>query len=291
MDYLQTVQLAIDYIEENLQRELYVEDVARRAWFSVYHFHRIFQSVVGDTVKEYIRKRRLTQAALALLHTDKRILDIAIDFQFESQESFTRSFQQVIGITPGRYRKTQTSVALFRRKSVLDRYLQQMREGLSMKPKIVMKEAFTVVGVECTGLEINLSPNYDQNQNRIPALWGSFLPREKEIGNRINNAVSYGMCIPEENGTFSYMACLEVSDEQDLPEGMVSRTVPASKYAVFTNKGPLSKLPELSKYIYGTWLPESGYELALIPELEVYDERFIDPISEKSELDVYVAIK
>ncbi|WP_213028909.1 AraC family transcriptional regulator [Shouchella tritolerans] len=104
------IKKIIMYVEENLHQPLTLENVARHSNFSKYHFHRIFQSTVGMTITDYIRKRRLANASVALLHTNERILDIALYYQFESQESFTRAFKEVYNLTPGKYRKIMSTV-------------------------------------------------------------------------------------------------------------------------------------------------------------------------------------
>ncbi|UYO99245.1 helix-turn-helix transcriptional regulator [Oceanotoga sp. DSM 15011] len=71
----------------------------------MYHFHRIFNELTGETLKSYIRKRRLTEASKDLLNCNNSIIDIAFDYGFESQESFTRAFKKVFKVTPGKYRK------------------------------------------------------------------------------------------------------------------------------------------------------------------------------------------
>src|SRR3984885_50510 len=105
MDHIGRIQRAIDYIEEHLKDELPTESIADVAHFSMWHFQRVFGAIVGDSVKEYVRKRRLASALVELTSTDRRILDIAIDHQFESQESFTRAFKLLYGKTPGECRK------------------------------------------------------------------------------------------------------------------------------------------------------------------------------------------
>jgi AraC family transcriptional regulator len=105
MDHLKQIQRAVDYIEENLRDELPFWDIAKRAGYSMWHFQRVFGATVGDTVKEYIRKRRLASALHDLAATEKRILDIALEYQFESQESFSRAFKGEFGRTPGECRK------------------------------------------------------------------------------------------------------------------------------------------------------------------------------------------
>ncbi|NGZ76251.1 helix-turn-helix domain-containing protein [Saccharibacillus alkalitolerans] len=105
MSYQPAVQKTIDYIERNLERELTGERIAAEAGFSFHHFHRIFRSETGMTMSDYIRSRRLAGAASALLHTDERILDLALRFGFESQEAFGRAFKKIYGLPPARYRR------------------------------------------------------------------------------------------------------------------------------------------------------------------------------------------
>ncbi|MFJ6207553.1 helix-turn-helix domain-containing protein [Lysinibacillus sp. NPDC092081] len=104
------IKKIITYVEENLHEPLTLEKIARQSNFSKYHFHRMFQSSVGMTVIEYIRMRRLANASAALLYTSERILDIALYYQFESQESFTRAFKEIYKLPPGKYRRMMSEV-------------------------------------------------------------------------------------------------------------------------------------------------------------------------------------
>ncbi|HYF91635.1 MAG TPA: AraC family transcriptional regulator [Symbiobacteriaceae bacterium] len=105
MDHVGSVRLALDYIEGHLREELSAEDVAGAVHFSVSHFHSIFAKVTGCTLADFVRRRRLACAAYDLARSHRRILDIAMDYRFESQEVFTRAFQRVYGITPGALRQ------------------------------------------------------------------------------------------------------------------------------------------------------------------------------------------
>ena len=90
--YETQIQRSIDYIEEDVM-EKQTRKLARIAGFSESHFHRVFQALVGDTVMEYVRKRRLAQATYQLSHTDEKIIDIAFEHGFQSHETFTRAFK------------------------------------------------------------------------------------------------------------------------------------------------------------------------------------------------------
>lgn len=105
MNYIDKVEKVINYIEENLEHEITLEDLSRLSFFSKFHFHKIFQGVVGESVMEYIRKRRISKAALKLMYTDAKIMDIAIEYQFNSQDTFTRAFTRYFNVTPSVFRK------------------------------------------------------------------------------------------------------------------------------------------------------------------------------------------
>ena len=100
MNYLDEVQCGIDYIEANLDAEIELAEVARRAGISQWHFQRIFKALTNETLKTYIRSRRLANALDKLAGTKERVLEIALASGFETQESFTRAFKLAFGVTP-----------------------------------------------------------------------------------------------------------------------------------------------------------------------------------------------
>lgn len=104
MIHSKEIQAAVNYIETNLCEELSLDEIANVAGFSKFYFHRIFQSEIGMPIYDYIRKRRLASAAALLLNTDTSILDVAVNYHFESQEAFSRAFKSVYQLPPGRYR-------------------------------------------------------------------------------------------------------------------------------------------------------------------------------------------
>src|ERR1700730_16744799 len=147
MDHIGRIQRAIDYIEEHLKDELPTESIANVAYFSMWHFQRVFGAIVGDSVKEYARKRRLDSARIELTSTDRRILDIAIDHQFESQESFSRAFKAVYRKTPGECRKEGAkSVLILSKPRITIEYLDHLFGGLSMQPRFVNEPEKKIVG-------------------------------------------------------------------------------------------------------------------------------------------------
>lgn len=110
MDYSQSIQKTISYIDENLCNKLSLDELAGIAGFSKYHFLRLFKNETGIRLSEHIRNRRMAQAAKLLLYTQESIIDIAILFRFESQEAFTRAFRREYNLPPSKYRKTMSNL-------------------------------------------------------------------------------------------------------------------------------------------------------------------------------------
>ncbi|MNM45655.1 MULTISPECIES: helix-turn-helix transcriptional regulator [Clostridium] len=110
MNHDACIKKSIEYIEDNLDNKIELKELADKAFLSKYHFHRVFHSVVGEPVAEYIRKRRLKEAASELVTTDNKIVDIALKYQFSSQEAFTKAFKRIYGVPPREFRTSKVMV-------------------------------------------------------------------------------------------------------------------------------------------------------------------------------------
>jgi AraC family transcriptional regulator len=279
MPYLQMVQRAVDFIEAHLHEEFTVASVARAAGLSRWHFQVIFSAVVGDTLKEYVRKRRLTAAAVALSESDGRIIDIGLDAGFESHEAFTRAFKSMFGITPNACRKGGAKSILIRQKPKITKaYLNHLYQGITMKPVIKQIEPLHIAGLGGRFISA-VSPDAN-NFSVIPKLWNDYMKRRGTIENRVS-PTEYGVviCLGEKDhkshpDEMLYIAGTAVTGAKHIPEGMVHARVPAGEYAVFTHKGPVENITHTVNFIYASWLPKSGRKLRNAPHLEVYDQRF-----------------
>jgi AraC-like DNA-binding protein len=110
MDYRSKVLGSLAYIEQNLDDKISLDELAQAAHLSKYHFHRLFHKITGESVSKYINKRRMKKASEELLQADQPIIDIALKYQYGSQEAFSRAFYRIYGLTPGRYRRIHTLV-------------------------------------------------------------------------------------------------------------------------------------------------------------------------------------
>lgn len=112
--YQERVQRVLAYIDQNLDAELDLADLARVAHFSPFHFHRVFRGMVGEPVKEHVRRRRMERAAGRLRSTARPVVEIAFDAGYETPESFTRAFEGRFRMPPSVYRKRVQEVVLRR---------------------------------------------------------------------------------------------------------------------------------------------------------------------------------
>jgi AraC family transcriptional regulator len=288
MDYYQRIGRAIDYIEENLKREVPLATAADRAFCSLFHFHRIFQPMVGDTLADYIRKRRLTQAACELVTTDRRIVDIALDYRYESHEAFTRAFRRHYGQSPAQFRKGKT-FRILRERAVVRPPQRGEGNGMTSGPKIVHAGPRLAIG-----MQLRVSSKEGENNKAIPEFWQRYIADRTtdKVPNKKSPWVSLGICGDgEADGFFSYWICEEVTTLTQVPNGMVAKTVPAGLYAVFTCTGQLpAAIQETWKHAYGTWLPSSGYERAETEDFELYDGRS-DPNGPDCITEVHIPLK
>lgn len=102
---VQVVEVLVGWIDQNLHKPLRIDEIARHAGYSKWHLQRLFSRHTGESLGQYVRKRRLQMAAQELLDTNDRILDISMKYGFDSQQTFTRTFSKTFHQTPGAYRK------------------------------------------------------------------------------------------------------------------------------------------------------------------------------------------
>ena len=105
MKSIYIIQKAIDFIEKNLTNDISVFDISREAGYSLYHFIRLFESCTGHSPKDYLLRRRITEAAHRIKDTDKKLIEIAFDYQFGTPETFSRAFKRILGVNPSEIRK------------------------------------------------------------------------------------------------------------------------------------------------------------------------------------------
>lgn len=259
MEWMSAIQEAISYIEKNITDEkLNADQVAEHVFMSSFYFQKGFTMLCGYTVGEYIRNRRLDLAGKELVHTDTRIIDVSMKYGYDSPDSFSKAFTRFHGVRPSQIRKEEVIL-----KSFAPLKLKiSLEGGYLMDYKIRKKGAFSVVGI------VKRFP-YEGAYETIPLFWKDCMEEGIKVGN-------YGINIDEnmEGVTFEYVIANDYKPSEDVPEGMVIRTIPALTWAVFPCYGALpSALQEVNQKIFNEWLPAmKEYEFSQGYCIEYYDD-------------------
>jgi AraC family transcriptional regulator len=266
---LERIQRGVDFIEARLDEDVPLEDVARAAGISQWHFQRMFKALTGETLKVYIRSRRLAGSLDRLLTTKLRILDIAMLAGFESQEAFARAFKQAFGLTPQQYRSVGDKSLFLRKVSFDARYLEHINQKLSLSPELYSQPRLLLVGKRTLFYSVDSEKNNIGEE--LGPLWQAFLPHLSEIEHRVSGCC-YGVVRQEAAGSerLEYHAAIAVTALGHVPPGFVTFELPAGNYAKFTHHGPAQDVNHTVNYAYSTWLAQSEYRHTYAPDLEIY---------------------
>lgn len=289
MRYLEQVQRGIDFIEEQLGGDLQTAEVARQAGISHWHFQRIFKALTNETLKTYIRSRRLAVALEMLLSTKQRVIEIALAAGFQSQESFTRAFKLAFGVTPAAYRALGTRHQFLRKPSFDAEYLRHVYANVSLEPELYEQPELLLVGTQTHFFGVESDRN--NIAQKLPALWAAFLPRLGEVPETVAGCC-YGIVRPrhENADELEYLAAIAVRREIAVPDGMVFRRLPGGRYAKFSHRGRVERIDQTVNYIYASWLARSGLRHSYAADLEFYGAEY-HPTAESSEIHYAIPVE
>jgi AraC family transcriptional regulator len=278
MDWLERMNGAIDYIEDNLADEIDLKEAAKIACCSVYHFQRIFTFAAEMTLSEYVRLRRMTLAAFDLQNNSNKVIDIALKYGYNSPTAFTRTFISVHGVTPKSVRGIGIKLKSFPRIT----FQMAIKGGKEMNYKIVEKPGMRFVGKKET-----VSTVGGQNFTRIPKIWqevdeNGMYEKIFQLSNENPTGV-LGICTNFKEEQLDYY--IASSSDSETPQGMDELDVPAGLWVVFECVGPMPKaIQDVWKRIYTEWFPSSGYEHAGGSEIEWYSDGDADAEDYVSEI-------
>ena len=263
MDWLKHWNNALDYLEKHLDGEISPGELGRLAGCSAYHFQRMFSYLAGVPLSEYIRRRRMTRAA-ADLQDGEKVLDVALRYGYESPTAFNRAFQAVHGIPPSQAKQAGATLKAFPR--ICFKFV--LKGAVELEYQIVKREAFRIVG-----FRTSLSTDVEESFQLVPRFWAELGPRQAELfplmGGEPEGMLGVSTCDEEDNHYY-----IAVASDAPVPEGMHEWTVPAATWAVFTGTGRLPEaIQELQRRVISEYLPDSGYEWAKAPDMEVYLNR------------------
>ncbi|NMA48782.1 MAG: AraC family transcriptional regulator [Tissierellia bacterium] len=265
MDTLKQMNKAMKYVEENLMGEIDFDEMSRIAYCSEYHFRRMFSFLAGMPLGEYIRRRKLSVAAVMLSEKNNKIIDIALQLGYSSPDAFSKAFQAMHGIVPSSVKKGNIILKAFPPMT----FQLTIKGGNEMDYRIVEKDAFKIVGLKKRITLIFEGTNH-QIDSIVQGLTAENIKELKSLCDiepkgMLSVSTNFSERTVEGSKLDQYVGVAttkEASDQWDVLE------VDAANWAVFTAIGEFPKeLQDTWARIYSEWFPTSGYELTGGPEI------------------------
>ena len=277
---IQLIQQAICYMEEHICEDINYIDVAKSLHMSSYHFHRTFSFIVGMTANEYIRKRRLTLAAMDLQKTDISVIHAAYKYGYQSPESFSKAFSRFHGVSPKQAKHKGTKLRLF-----APLVIKISLEGgniMDYRMERTNSQQFLAVVKSFPNEIIN-----DDNDRSIPDFWTECY--EKNLIEPMKSLRPsgkrdlYGLCSPvtDSETHFNYGIGIIIDDNTDTAElehfiknGYSVWETEPDDYAVFKCYGPDGDcLGETWSRFFKEFVPQTGYTQTDATDYEIYFEK------------------
>lgn len=254
-EWHKNVQVMINVIEEEIRRgmdeELTLDSLAKKLGYSKYHMTKRFKNLTGQTFRDYFSQRKLAYSAIALRDTDRGILDVAVQYGYDSQEAYTRAFRNAFGVTPGAYRREKIPLALHSRKNPFDPYFLGMGET-SMSKSELQEVTKTVVTLPAHKFLHVRNPNADSYfefwalQEKIPGqdcdtvcgLLDSISEKLDRVTGKIGEFDGQiGGNYYDESGKKGYVYGIRLPADYSgaLPKQMICADVPQREYLVFAH--------------------------------------------------------
>jgi len=251
--YETRVNRVTQFIYDHLDEALDLDRLADVAAMSRWHWHRVYAAMRGETVTAAVRRLRLQRAADLLANSADSIEEVARRSGYDNLQSFTRIFAEAYGMPPARYRKEGSHIAF----NAAENGAPNEHYDVQIRPV----PAMTLVTAPHTGSYMDVGQAFGRLFGRL-AMLGLLADRTKMIGIYLDDPSAVA-----EDELRSLAGALI---EGEVPADMASYETPARDYAVLRHKGPYSDMRPAYRWMFGTWLPQSGREAADAPVLEEY---------------------
>jgi AraC family transcriptional regulator len=283
MNMLANLNKAMDYIEQNLLEDIDFQQVAKISLCSEYHLKRMFSFLAGIPLSEYIRNRRLTLAAMELKEQNRRVLDIAVKYGYQSSDSFTRAFHKLHGVLPSEVKTANHRLQAYPKMS-----FQLTVKGTShMEYRIVEKAAFQIIGlkkrvpIQFKGVNPEIAKMWQSlNESMIQEL--KQMSDVEPLG-LISASTNFSEQRMEEAGELDHY--IGVATNQVCPQNWEALEVASGTWGVFEASGKFpDALQDVWGRIYAEWFPASNYEQINGPEILWNESKNIDSPHFRSEI-------
>ena len=298
--YTTRINHVITYITEHLEEELPLAVLAQQAYFSPYHFHRIFTALVGETPNVFVNRLRVERAAAMLMYPGARsITAIAFNCGFSSSAAFSRAFKQAFGVSPTEWRRRKDrKICKTDRKKWKDKFEPEIYIGSTLREEPHQQDVSRQWNVTITQMprfHVAYVANLQGYRvDRIHAAWKQlkqwasardlWTPETLEIGISLDDPeiTSADKC--------RYYVCIPVPEAISGDQFVGVMDIPGGKYAVARFEGTQPELQAAYRALFSEWLPDSGYQPADRPCYEICRFAPADPLQDNLVMDIYLPI-
>ncbi len=301
--YKVRIDRVIQYIEANLAKKISLTEVANVSHFSAYHFHRIFTGIVGETVNDYIVRRRLERAAnLLIFKTELSVTQVALGNGFSSSANFSKAIKLHFGFSPSEIRNPD-KVKDSKIGKISSKYGKDFNPS-DLYPTRITNDVMSKTNLEDTNMNIEvreldrqrvctLASERGYEPDAIYQAWDKLI--DWAVYNGIKQDEQKRFAFAFDNPTVTpvdkcrYTASVVIGEDVQVNSPFALSEIPKGKYAVLYFKGGPEETIKAQLSIYSDWLPNSGFEPDDFPMLERYlnDAR----IDGYVEMEIHVKLK
>ena len=308
-EYKRRMNKVLQYIDLNLDQSLQLENIAKASHFSPFHFHRIFHALIGETVNDYVIRRRMEKAAYILVYKPElKIIDVAMESGYSSNANFSKAFKSYFGLSPSMLRKKPTQDTFDKFDSKKGKLFSKYGKALNpqdlysqfvTKIKVFnfdkleeMLMNITVKDMPEKGIAYLTTPA-GYNLDSVYETWDKLIHwaelRKIDTSHENRFAICHDNPSVTPENLCRYDACIVINSSIDVILPCNRSTIPSGKYAVAYFKDRAEKINNFMTEICSTWLPNSGYEPDDYPVIFNYlnDSRQDGYV----EMNVYIKIK
>jgi len=293
IDYKERILRVLTHIQEHLDEAFDLEELARVACFSSFHFHRVFAAMTGETIADHVRRLRLERAAMELRSGAKQVIQVALDARYEAHEAFTRAFKAAYGVSPAEFRRATGPIAI-----------RDAPSGVHFRPGVPLTtfntnhtttKVMKVITKKIKPMRVaylrHVGPYAYESVSHTWIDLTARLSADKQIRKR-----SVFIGIGHDNPSVTpaselrYDACITVDDDYEPKKPVELQTIVGGDYAVAKNC-PFGKVKDAYQYLFGKWLARSCRELRPAPSFFVVVNAQDAVVRTKLRFDIYMPLQ
>jgi AraC family transcriptional regulator len=286
-DYQERILRVLTHIQEHLDEALDLEELARVACFSSFHFHRVFAAMTGETLADHVRRLRLERAAMELRSGAKQVIQVALDAGYEAHEAFTRAFKAAYGVSPAEFRRATGPIAI-----------RDAPSGVHFRPGVplttfntnhITTKIMKVITKKIKPMRVaylrHVGPYEDTKKT-----WFDITARllaDKQIRKRsVFIGIGHDNPAVTPAAELRYDACITVDGDYEPKKPVELQTIVGGDYAVAKNC-PVRKIKDAYQYLFGKWLARSSRELRPAPSFIVLVDAQDVVARKKQRVDIF----